>query len=310
MFYSVLKLFSSFFFFKKSDSFDRLETKNKIDLNFFYYHERKNEMFYQFISAPFIKYIYNTWFFIMYLLLFSYVLLCDFYPIKGTSIKEPEIVVIIWTHLLLCEKIHQFAQIESKLLSTRFTLFFSDYWNIIESIAIVLFMIGMTLRLINNCPNCYIAGRAVLSIDIIFWFINSLHAYAMLEEVGPKLIMIRAMSLELLYFIVFILLFIFSFGISTQGLMYHNINFSDKTLMNIFFPPYFVLGGEYYTRETIMGAGTCEIEDVNRTVTDRYSLNDCPDEKGADVTLAMYVLYILFQNILIINLLIAIFRFC
>ena len=41
----------------------------------------------------------------------------------------------------------------------------------------------------------------------------------------------------------------------------------------------------------------------------RYTHDDCPDPHGAQVTLAIYVAYVIILNILLVNLLIAIFRY-
>jgi hypothetical protein len=57
---------------------------------------------------------------------------------------------------------------------------------------------------------------------------------------------------ELMYFMLIVLLFMFAFGVSTQSLLYHNQNLDSKLLRNVFFPSYFVIGGEYYTRNSIM----------------------------------------------------------
>ena len=51
-----------------------------------------------------------------------------------------------------------------------------------------------------------------------------------------------------------ILVFMFAFGVSTQGLMYSNQNLDKDLIKNIFLPAYFIIGGEYFTRDTIMGA--------------------------------------------------------
>ena len=56
------------------------------------------------------------------------------------------------------------------------------------------------------------------------------------------------------YFMLIVLLAMFTFGISTQALLYHNQDLNSKLLKNVFFPAYFVFGGEYLDRETIMGA--------------------------------------------------------
>ena len=43
-----------------------------------------------------------------------------------------------------------------------------------------------------------------------------------------------------------------AFGVSTQALLYPNQVFNNKLLQNVFLPAYFIIGGEYYTRDKIM----------------------------------------------------------
>ena len=49
----------------------------------------------------------------------------------------------------------------------------------------------------------------------------------------------------------------FAFGVSTQALMYENQTLNSDLLKNVFFPAYFIIGGEYYTREVIMSGNFC-----------------------------------------------------
>ena len=44
----------------------------------------------------------------------------------------------------------------------------------------------------------------------------------------------------------------FAFGVSTQALMFPNQALDDNLLRSVFFPAFFIIGGEYYTRDTIM----------------------------------------------------------
>lgn len=73
-----------------------------------------------------------------------------------------------------------------------------------------------------------------------------------MRNLGPKLFMIQKMSFELVGFIFIILVFIFAFGVSTQSLLYHNMPLDSNLIKNVFFPAYFVIGGEYYTAESIL----------------------------------------------------------
>ncbi len=86
------------------------------------------------------------------------------------------------------------------------------------------------------------------------WFLKSLHEYVSIKELGPKLIMIKKMSIELVGFMCIILVFMFAFGITTQSLMYHNVDLDKNLLKKIFFPAYFVIAGEYFTWDTINGS--------------------------------------------------------
>ena len=107
-----------------------------------------------------------------------------------------------------------------------------------------------------------------------------------------------------MYFLLIVILFMFAFGISTQALMYQNQKLDKNLLRRIFLPSYFIIGGEYFTRDLIMksSAGECTAEDESYDGL-------CADQTGSSVTLAIYVVYLLFLNILLVNLVIAIFKY-
>ena len=119
--------------------------------------------------------------------------------------------------------------------------------------------------------------------------------------------MIRAMAWQTAEFFLVILAFMFAMGVSTQGLMYHNVPVDLKLIKNVFLPAFFVIGGEYYTKDDMLNVPNCAIIDTNRTQTDIYSHEDCMDINGTPVALSIYVIYLLVLNILLVNLLIAIF---
>lgn len=105
--------------------------------------------------------------------------------------------------------------------------------------------------------------RIILSIDIIFWFFRGLHGYSYIRSLGPKLVMIRRMIGQLAYFTLIAVIFIFSYGVSTQSLMYHNQEFNLGLIKNIFFPAYFVIGGEYYQRDDLMDSKILDFDKSN-----------------------------------------------
>lgn len=60
------------------------------------------------------------------------------------------------------------------------------------------------------------------------------------------------MVIQLFYFSIILILFIFAFGVSTQAMMFPNQPLNKELLKNIFFPGFFVTAREYYTRSIIM----------------------------------------------------------
>ena len=112
---------------------------------------------------------------------------------------------------------------------------------------------------------------------------------------------------ELMFFAFIVLVFIFAYGVSTQSLMYHNQQLNIDLFKNIFFGAYFVIGGEYFEREKLMEVDQCVPQNQDYTLTDQYSQEDCPEPYGAKVSLGLLVGYLMLLNILLVNLLIAIF---
>jgi len=209
-----------------------------------------------FLVTPCVKFFYHSVFYLLFLILFSYVLLCDFYMIgqqnKNTSlgllISIPEILLIIWVFTFALEKVLEFTLNDRKMLRGR------DYrspQNIFDAVAIFIFIIAEILRFIPD-QNCYLAARILLCINIILWFIKSMYVYKILRSVGPKFFMIQRMLRQLMYFLLIVVMFMFAFGVSTQSLMYHNQELNPDLLKNVFFPAYFIIGGEYYTYERML----------------------------------------------------------
>ena len=57
----------------------------------------------------------------------------------------------------------------------------------------------------------------------------------------------------LLVFLIIGLVFLLGVGVSTQALMFPDVTeFDYDILKNIFYPPYFVIGGEYYKLDDML----------------------------------------------------------
>jgi len=171
--------------------------------------------------------------------------------------------------------------------------------SLITLIAIVFYLAGLTLRFIPNNTACFQAARVILSIDVILWYFLQLNAYCSVEALGPLFVLMERIARKLLYFLLVLVLVIFAFGVATQSLMYPNQRLDADLLKKVFFPTFFFLGHEHYTRHEIMNSATCSPDAGTR----------CPDQLGASVSLALYVVYLIAINLFLTNLLIAILKY-
>lgn len=80
---------------------------------------------------------------------------------------------------------------EPRKLSQKLKIWFSEYWNVSDFIAIVLFLAGLTLRWHTGAYQ--VAGRISYCLDIIFWFVRVLDLLAVNQHAGPYLTMITKM---------------------------------------------------------------------------------------------------------------------
>lgn len=80
---------------------------------------------------------------------------------------------------------------EPRKLRQKLKIWFSEYWNISDFVAILLFLVGFALRW---HPDPYrTAGRIAYCLDIIFWFIRVLDLLAVNQHAGPYLTIITKM---------------------------------------------------------------------------------------------------------------------
>lgn len=80
---------------------------------------------------------------------------------------------------------------EATKLSQKLKIWFSEYWNISDFIAILLFVAGLAMRWHSDPYRT--AGRLTYCLDIIFWFIRVMDLLAVNQHAGPYLTMITKM---------------------------------------------------------------------------------------------------------------------
>ncbi|XP_052218052.1 transient receptor potential cation channel subfamily M member 5-like [Dreissena polymorpha] len=245
-----------------------------------------------FLLAPKTKFAYNLISYVMFLSLFAYVLLFDL----ASTISNMEYVLMTWVLALLGEEIRQMATSKEK------KKYFLDGWNIIDICTIAMFLIGFGMRF-KHFQDALDWPRVVLAVDFVAFFLRLIHIFSVQNVLGPKLIMIQQMFQDMVYFLVILVVFLLSYAIASHSILFPDSPVTWETFRQIIRKPYWHLYGELFLEDT-EGFADCTT-DVSLWTNGTFPR--CPSKTGQLVVPIMMGMYMLFTNILLLNLLIAMF---
>ncbi|KAJ8340499.1 hypothetical protein SKAU_G00351320 [Synaphobranchus kaupii] len=256
---------------------------------------------YEFYNAPFTKFWFNTLSYLVYLMLYNYIILVKME--RWPSLQEWIVIAYIIT--LGLEKVRQILMSEPGKLKQKINVWLEEYWNITDLVAISTFLLGLLLRLQNEPYMGY--GRVIYCVDIIFWYIRVLDIFGVNKYLGPYVMMIGKMMIDMLYFVVIMLVVLMSFGVARQAILHPDEEPTWRLARNIFYMPYWMIYGEVFADSIDLYA-----MEINPPCGDNMYDEDGkklpPCIPGAWLTPAIMACYLLVANILLVNLLIAVFN--
>ncbi|XP_062611061.1 transient receptor potential cation channel subfamily M member 1-like [Saccostrea cucullata] len=216
-----------------------------------------------------------------------------------------------------CFGIFHDSAIEGKSYRSYTTIvkrYLNNFWNQVDILSYNLLITALWVRhFYESQIETFTISRRVFSLSLLIMYLRFLEAFLMIRSPGPTLIMIKEMLKDLFGFI--ILLFIVILGV---GFYYHaNLwpdhvyfwegRWTDWRIWKVICYPYWQLYGETFNDFLEGNSGPCA-EDctvTNFTVSSHGSGDRCPQE---DWTVgAVSALYMLFSNLLLVNLVIAMF---
>ncbi|CAF3178228.1 unnamed protein product [Rotaria socialis] len=251
-----------------------------------------------------VKFSYHVISYIFFLLLFSYVLLFNFSPPTSDfpSIGWTEILTIILVSCMLIEEIHHFLTQDSLKLIGQAKSNFRDFFKSLTTIGFILFYIGLILRFTNaGSEEDFIAARVVMAIDIEIWWLRSLSFIIVIPFLGPHLVAIAKMLQDLLFFLSIIAVVMIAYGVASRSMVYYppgnnvtvltgppDTSFSGRPIFrNILYPVYYLMYGDFGDELT--------------------NLDNNSDAAWATADQVLLAIHMIFVNILLVNLLIAMF---
>ncbi|XP_071516413.1 transient receptor potential cation channel trpm isoform X2 [Panulirus ornatus] len=241
---------------------------------------------YEFYNAPITKFWAHSIAYVFFLCLYTYVVLVRL-P------KQPEWMewyVVAYISTLILEKIREILSTEPVELKQKIAVWSDKLWNVCDMIFAVLFMAALPLRFQEQTMQ---TGRVIYCVDIIYWYLRVLEILSANKYLGPLVMMMGKMIKNMAYFVVLLLVVLMAFGVCRQSILFPNEDPHWRLARHIFYQPYFMLYGEVF-------AG-----DIDPHCGDE---GEIPCHPGRWITPTVMSMYLLVANILLINLLIAVFN--
>ncbi|XP_053773634.1 transient receptor potential cation channel subfamily M member 2 isoform X6 [Desmodus rotundus] len=189
-------------------------------------------------------------------------------------------------------------------------LYFSDFWNKLDIAAILLFIAGLTCRLI---PALLYPGRIILSLDFIMFCLRLMHIFTISKTLGPKIIIVKRMMKDVFFFLFLLAVWVVSFGVAKQAILIHNESRVDWIFRGVVYQSYLTIFGQM---PAYIDGVNFNLDQCSPNGTDPYKPK-CPESDSTHhqpifpewLTVILLCLYLLFTNILLLNLLIAMFNY-
>ncbi|XP_042528559.1 transient receptor potential cation channel subfamily M member 5 [Dipodomys spectabilis] len=255
----------------------------------------------KFWGAPVTVFLGNVVMYFTFLFLFAYVLLVDFRPaLRGPA--GAEVILYFWVFTLVLEETRQgFFTDEDTHLVKKFTLYMEDNWNKCDMVAIFLFIVGVTCRML---PSVFEAGRTVLAIDFMVFTLRLIHIFAIHKQLGPKIIIVERMMKDVFFFLFFLSVWLVAYGVTTQALLHPQDGRPEWIFRRVLYRPYLQIFGQIPLDEIDEARVNCSVHPLLQEDSP-----SCPNLYANWLVILLLVTFLLVTNVLLMNLLIAMFSY-
>ncbi|KAI4893011.1 hypothetical protein NFI96_027337 [Prochilodus magdalenae] len=259
-------------------------------------------------ACPQVKFYWNIASYFGFLWLFAVVLMMDFQP----SPSWRELLLYGWLTSLVSEEVRQvFHDSDGFGLQKKAKVYIKDPWNILDVLSIGLFIAGLVCRL--QAPGTvFYVGKVILCIDFIIFCLRLMAIFTISRTLGPKIIIVRRMMMDLFFFMFLLSIWVVAYGVAKQGILIQNEERFNWIFRGAVYEPYLIIFGSLPASidNTQFTMDSCSVNGTDPLKPKCPVLNDDNMPVFPEwLTIIMLCVYLLFANILLLNLLIAIFNY-
>ncbi|CAN8029440.1 unnamed protein product, partial [Ixodes persulcatus] len=255
---------------------------------------RLGRKIYEFYAAPVTKFWSHAIAYGIFLCFFTFVVLVKMRPEPSWQ----EVYVIAYIVTLAVEKVREAMMSEPENFTQKIIVWAVKKWNPCDVVVIVVFLVGVALRF---TPSSHAEGRLLYCLTIMYWYIRLLDILSVNKYLGPYVTMIGKMVINMMYFVVLLLVILMSYGVARQSILHPQETASWGLVKNIFFMPYWMIYGEVF-------ADSIDRECLTAVCKTDGKPGEYTCQTGSWINPAIMAVYLLVANILLVNLLIAVFN--
>ncbi|XP_069554701.1 LOW QUALITY PROTEIN: transient receptor potential cation channel subfamily M member 2 [Brachyistius frenatus] len=257
-------------------------------------------------SSPQVKFYWNIVSYFAFLFLFAVVLMIDF----QTTPSAGELLLYMWLFTVVCEEVRQlFHDPDGFGFRKKAKMYINELWNILDVLSILLFVLGLSFRLTTEL---FYPGKILLCIDFVVFCLRLMAIFTISRTLGPKIIIVKRMMMDMFFFMFLLSIWVVAYGVAKQGILIHNDDRLDWIVRGAVYEPYLIIFGNFPDNidYTAFDIDTCSMNGTDPLKPKCPVLNENQTPAFPEwLTIIMLCVYLLFANILLLNLLIAIFNF-
>ena len=252
-----------------------------------------------FYRAPMVKYIGTFVSYVAFILLYSSVALFNF----NWEFQASEIVLYIWIAILIVDEIREVYLESSSVFTRKVRDHLSSVWNKFDFIIYLTAILGFILKCAHSQVSFQVS-RVLFAINAAMMYIRLFRIYHVNWNLGPKLVIFHRMIPEIIIFLMLLLIFILGYGVASQALLNPYTEFQWSALpdlvTNVIFLPYWQMYGELSIEDIQHPEGSKAVCYAGGEICEDFTAYNY-------VLLAILAIYLLIGNVMLLNLLIAIF---
>uniref|UniRef100_A0A8C0LF21 Transient receptor potential cation channel subfamily M member 8 n=1 Tax=Canis lupus dingo TaxID=286419 RepID=A0A8C0LF21_CANLU len=189
--------------------------------------------------------------------------------------------------------------------------YFTDLWNVMDTLGLFYFIAGIVFRLHPSNKTSLYSGRVIFCLDYIIFTLRLIHIFTVSRNLGPKIIMLQRMLIDVFFFLFLFAVWMVAFGVARQGILRQNEHRWRWIFRSVIYEPYLAMFGQVpsdvdgttydFTHCTFTGNESKPL----CVELDEHNLPRFPEW----ITIPLVCIYMLSTNILLVNLLVAMFGY-